>query len=311
MIRAGMDIVRINMSHAITTDTAREYLEQMNKINQEMNSDIPLMLDLKGPELRVGEVEAKTYLKKGTTVTLICCNCEVIGNATEFSINPNCKGQLEIGDILVINDTAIKLKVVALDPKVKVEVLKGDLLTSRKGVHVLDKHLHLPFLNLEDKATLGFARDNDIPYVALSFVSNSNEVNEARAFINNELVKVYTKIETKEAIDNLDEVINASDGIIIARGDLSITMPYHELGVITKKITDACLEQDKPVYVATDLLQSMMTKPVPNKSEIADITHVIQGGVTGCLLSGETAVGKYPVECVAVLNDIMAIVERS
>ena len=310
MIRAGMDIVRVNMSHATTIQVAQDYLEQMNKINQVMNTNIPIMLDLKGPELRVGEVEPKTYLKKGSIVTLVCCNCEVVGNANEFSINPNCKGQLEIGDIMVVNDTALKLKVVALEPKVKIEVLKSDYLASRKGVHVLDKSLHLPFLNLEDKATLKFADDNNIPYVALSFVRYSKEIKEAKAFINNPLVKVYTKIETKEAIDNLDEIINDSDGIIIARGDLSITMPYHELGIITKKITDACLEQDKPVYVATDLLQSMMTKPVPNKSEIADITHVIQGGVTGCLLSGETAVGKYPVECVAVLNDIMAIVER-
>ena len=310
MIRAGADIIRINMSHATTTCIAEEYLNQLNRINRELNTNIPIMLDLKGPELRVGEVAPKTYLKKGTIVNIMCSSSECLGDETKFSIHPNCKGQFNIGDIMVVNDTALKLKVVSLEPKVKVEVLRGDILTSRKGVHILDKTLDLPFLNLEDRATLRYAADNNIPYVALSFVKCHKEIEEARSYVNNKEVSLYTKIETKEAIDDLEKIINASDGIIVARGDLSITMPYHELGIITKKITKACIQQNKPVYVATDLLQSMFTKPTPNKSEIADITHVIASGVTGCLLSGETAVGKYPVEAVSVLNDIMAIVER-
>jgi len=308
-IRAGADIIRINMSHTNVRGAA-DKIERINNINHILNTDIPVMLDLKGPEIRIGEVKENTMLKKGSE--LIVCTRMCVSDDTIISITPKESIHLfEVGDTLVVNDSTVVLEVTKAGDEAKVKVKKAGTLSSRKGIHIVDKTLDLPFLNEDDIKTLEFAGVASVPYVALSFVNRASDVLEAKQIINNDKVKVYTKVETKDAICNLEEIIDESDGIIVARGDLSITMPYHELGIITKKIVAACKDQDKPVYLATDVLQSMMTSPKPTKAEIADITHVISSGVTGCLLAGETAVGKYPVKSVAVLNDIMAIVERN
>jgi pyruvate kinase len=305
---AGADVFRLNMSHG-TQDEIRTRHEIIRKVEQDLDSPIAILADLQGPKLRVGEfANPSEDLVEGAKFRLDLD--EALGTIDRVRLpHPEIFAALEVGASLLVNDGKIRLKVLECGPDfADCEVVTGGAISNRKGVNVPDVVLPLAALSEKDLSDLEFACELGVDWVALSFVQRAKDVWEARELIKGRAA-VLSKIEKPSAVDSFDEILDASDGIMVARGDLGVELPVQNVPPIQKRLVRKCRAAAKPVIVATQMLESMIESPMPTRAEVSDVATAIYEGADAIMLSAESAAGDYPIEAVTTMDNVAREVE--
>jgi pyruvate kinase len=311
LIRAGMDVARINFSHGDHA-THGQAIARLRQVAEEEGRLVAVMADLQGPKLRVGEIEGKAIkLCKGDVVTLTTRPHS--GRADEIPIpHPELLRDLLIDQTVLLDDGNLALVVVERngEDSLKCRVVTGGRLASHKGINVPGARLRLSTLTSKDRADARFALEQEVDYLALSFVRSAADVHELREFLTGQAnVPIIAKIEKSEALSAFDEILAESDGIMVARGDLGVETPAEEVPFHQKRIIRACNQAGKPVITATQMLQTMIEHPHPTRAEASDVVNAILDGTDAVMLSGETAVGQYPIEAAETMAKICANAE--
>jgi pyruvate kinase len=312
LVRAGVNVFRLNFSHGSHEDKSRiiEYIRQINKTEP---YNISILADLQGPKLRVGEIEGGGMdIREGDILTFI--NEKVVGNMEKIYVSyPNLHADVQVGEKILIDDGKLEVlvKEITQQKEVKVEVTLGGRLLPKKGVNLPDTNISLPSLTEKDLTDLAFIIEQDVDWIALSFVRKTVDITELKERLKNAgcKSKVIAKIEMPEAIKNLRDIIIESDGVMIARGDLGVELPIEEVPLIQKDIIKKCLHRAKPVIVATQMMESMIDRTKPNRSEITDVANAVLEGADAVMLSAETATGKYPKLVVETMTKIILEIE--
>ncbi len=300
LVENGLNVIRLNMSHG----SYEEQLEKINiirEINQESGSNVSILLDTKGPEVRTGEFEDGTILEKGQSVKIVVD--EVIGNTERFTVSyKDLHKDLSAGDIILLDDGYVSVQVKEISGSdIIANVLNTGRMKSRRGVNVPGVTLNFEFMSAKDKADIEWACDNDLDFLAASFVRNANDLKEiidVLAKKGNTHLQIISKIESQDGVENIDEIIDLSDGIMVARGDLGVEVPAEDVPVIQKMIIEKCNKLGKMVVTATQMLESMQDNPRPTRAEVSDVFNAVMDGTDAVMLSGESASGQYPVESV-------------
>lgn len=303
----GMDVCRINMSHQ-TQEDQKKRVDKVKKIREELGLPVALLLDTKGPEIRTGTFEKpKVTLKKGSEFTLTTRN--IVGDENIVSISfKDLPKDIEKGCKILIDDGLIELKVEYVDhTDIRCKVINGGVVSSNKGINIPDVNISLPFLNKKDKEDIAFAVTEDFDFIAASFTRNAHDIMQLKAELKrngDSKIKIISKIENGDGVNNIDEIIRVSDGIMIARGDLGVEIPLEEIPIIQKKLIIKANNFGKHVITATQMLDSMMKNPRPTRAESTDVANAIYDGTSAIMLSGETAAGAYPVEALKTMSKI-------
>jgi pyruvate kinase len=330
MIKAGMNVARINFSHG-THESNGQSINNIKELRQKMGIPIGIMADLQGPRIRI-TVGEEVKIEKGEII-FITDKIEDLNVKVQMSnvkLNPNDKikkigldikgiiDSIEIGNEILIEDGTMRLKAVKKEKEyLEAEVVAGGVVKNHKGVNIPDAKLALPILTAKDEEDLQFVLEQEVDFVALSFVGNGQEMEMVRQKMQeilgrkDNLPQLVSKIERKEALKNIDEIIQASDAVMVARGDLGIETPESEVAIHQKEIIAKCLQFIKPVIVATQMLDSMIEKPVPTRAEVSDVSNAVIDHADAVMLSGESANGQYPVEAIAMMNEIILKTEAS
>lgn len=316
MIDAGMNVARLNFSHGTHEEHAAK-IEMIKKVRERKNAPIPIMLDTKGPEFRIKTFkDGKIKLKEGDTFTFT--TDEIIGDKTRVSVS--FKGicdQLTIGDKILLNNGLMSFEVIRIEkPDVICKTLIGGELSNRKSMFFPDKELDMVYLSDQDKADLKFGVEQDVDFIACSFVSKAQDVIDVRNYLKEcgsepGRIEIIAKIESRAGVNNLDEILDVCDGIMVARGDLGVEVPFEELPCIQKTIIKACRIHGKRSITATEMLESMIKQPRPTRAEISDVANAVYDGSSAIMLSGETAAGAYPVEAVKAMAKIAEQAEET
>ncbi|MBP3678611.1 MAG: pyruvate kinase [Agathobacter sp.] len=308
LIQEGMDIARFNFSHG-DHEEQKARMDMLKKIRKEEGKYTAILLDTKGPEIRTGLLKdgQKVQLVEGDTFVLT--TEEIEGDSTRVSITyDGLVEDVEIGGKILIDDGLIELKVEDIKGKdIICKVINGGELGQRKGVNVPNVPIRLPAITEKDKEDIRFGAEQDVDFIAASFVRNAECIREIKALLREcgaPYTPVIAKIENKEGIDNLDEILAIADGIMVARGDLGVEIPAEEVPYIQKMMINKCKECYKPVITATQMLDSMMRNPRPTRAEVTDVANAVYDGTDAVMLSGETAQGKYPVEALKMMVQI-------
>ena len=304
LMRAGMHVARLNFSHG-THKSHGETMERVKRLRQELDLPVAIMLDTKGPEIRVGDFETgKATLTKGQTFRL--CAGKVPGNAQQVSITwPSLAQDLREGDTVLLDDGLIAMTVTAIQHgDILCRVENGGEVSNHKSVNVPGGRLNIPFLSEQDISDIRFGLQNDIDFIAASFTRCAEDILEIRKLLGHEDgvdPKIIAKIENHQGVDNIDEILRVSDGIMVARGDLGVELPLEDVPVIQKRLIHKGYSSGRPVITATQMLDSMMHNPRPTRAEATDVANAIYDGTSAIMLSGETAAGMYPVEAVKTM----------
>jgi pyruvate kinase len=314
MIEAGMDVARLNFSHG-THEQHRETYERIRSVSEEVGKPVAILQDLQGPKIRVGQfAEGPVILENGDEFTVTTRDVE--GDASIVSTTyGGLPRDVEVGDTLLLDDGLLRLEVTEVTQKdVVTRVLVGGKLSNNKGINLPTSKVSAPSLTEKDKRDLKFGIDLGVDYVALSFVRSALDIHQLQALLpdeNRQRIKVISKIEKPQAIGELDDIISVSDGIMIARGDLGVEMPPQEVPMIQKKAINQAASLGRLSITATQMLESMTENPRPTRAEASDVANAIMDGSDAVMLSGETAIGEYPVESVRMMANIIEEVERS
>lgn len=313
MIREGLDVCRINFSHG-SYEQHQQVIDTVRAINKEYETHIGLLADLQGPKIRIGKVKEGVVLKKGATLQIT--TNELIGDEKNLYITySHFPKDVNKNELILLDDGKIQLKVLETNLKdtVTLKVIYGGKLTSNKGVNLPNTKISSPSLTEKDKQDLAFALKNNIEWIGLSFVRAAADIIELKSIIreHKSTARVIAKIEKPEAIKNIDAIIAATDAVMVARGDLGVETPMQKVPVIQKMIVKKCLAAVKPVIIATQMMESMITNPTPTRAETNDVANSVFDGADAVMLSGETSVGAYPVECIRVMQEIIRSVEDS
>ena len=303
LIRAGMDVVRLNFSHGDHKDHANR-IRLVRREAEKAGKQIAIVQDLQGPKLRVGMMQNDAVtLKRGDEVTLT--TRKAISTADKIYVNyPHLVKDVKPGDAILLDDGRLELKALKKSGgELLCKIIRGGALKSNKGINLPGVKLSLPSLTPKDREDLVFGINHAVDYVALSFVRTAEDITYTKRFIakNNADIPVIAKIEKPDAVRNLEDIIGAADGVMVARGDLGVEMSPEQVPLLQKKIIAACNEAEKPVITATQMLESMIENSQPTRAEASDVANAILDGTDGLMLSGETAVGKYAAQAVAVM----------
>lgn len=313
MLKAGMDVARVNFSHG-THEGHGKTIDLFRKVRDNLGLSAAVMLDTKGPEIRTRDFEGgKAMLKNGEFFTLTTEN--VLGNAQRASITyANLPGELKEGDEVLIDDGKLRLKVTeTTQTDIICRVITGGQISNHKGINVPNVALSMEYLSPADKDDLLFGIEKDVDYVAASFVRRADDVIALRNFLTENGgsdIKIISKIENIEGIDNFEEILEASDGIMVARGDMGVEVNFARLPGIQKRFIKRCQQSGKTVITATQMLESMIQNPLPTRAEITDVANAVFDGTSAVMLSGETAMGTYPAEAVAAMAKIAKQAEQ-
>lgn len=310
VIRSGMDVARLNLSHGNISQHL-ERIKKVRKISSELGKHIAIMMDTRGPDMRIGDLEnPPVKLEKGKEVTLT--SEQIIGNSNVISVDfPGLLGLLKPGCSVFLHDGLIELQVIeSNDSKARCVIIAGGLLSPHKGVNVPGLVAPLPILAESDISDLKKGIKNDIDYISASFVRSAKDIEEIHSKIGSDDIPVIAKIETAQAVENLEEILTKADGVMVARGDLGIEIPPEFVPGVQKKIIKVARSMNKPVITATEMLLSMTTNPRPTRAEIGDIANAVLDGTTAVMLSEETAVGKYPVQAVQFMSKACCSAEK-
>ena len=313
MLKAGMNVARVNFSHG-THEGHGKAIDLFRKVRDHLGMPAAVMLDTKGPEIRTRDFEGgKAMLKNGELFTLTTEN--VLGNAERASITyANLPGELKEGDEVLIDDGKLRLKVTeTTQTDIVCRVITGGQISNHKGINVPNVALSMEYLSPADKDDLLFGIEKDVDYVAASFVRRADDVIALRNFLTENGgsdIKIISKIENIEGVDNFEEILEASDGIMVARGDMGVEVNFARLPGIQKRFIKRCQQSGKTVITATQMLESMIQNPLPTRAEITDVANAVFDGTSAVMLSGETAMGAYPAEAVAAMAKIAKQAEQ-
>ncbi len=313
LINHGADVVRLNLSHG-DYNFCEDIIKKVNELNEEMKTNVSIMLDTEGPNVRVGKfVGGKAFLAKGDRIRIYMD--ELIGDSTKFSVNhKGLLNDVRYNTILKLDDGMIELQVIDKGTNYLLcEVLKEGLIEDNKGLNVPGVKLSMPFLSEKDHADILFANQMKVDYLALSFVSSSEDVlaiNDILIDLDNDHIGIIAKIENESAVEEIDEIIKVSDGIMVARGDLGVELPLERVPSIQKSIISKCHIMGKVSIVATELLATMENNVRPTRAEVSDIANAVLDGTDAVMLSGETTIGKYPVETLSIMEKIIESAEE-
>jgi len=316
LLNCGVDICRLNMAHA-DHDWVRNAVKLVRQCCREVGREVAILMDVKGPEIRTGALEEDIELHKGDTFDFFVDPDTKPVVQTDgprgVAVNyPGLGGDLKVGDNLLVDSGLLQFQVVDIDEeRVRCEVRIGGTLGSRRHINLPGIKVSLPSLTEKDRRDIRVGIEVGIDFYALSFVREPDDVDIMRRFLNDNgsNARIVAKIEDQSAITNLDDIITAADALMVARGDLGIEIPYETLPMVQKAAVTSCLRRGKPVIVATHMLESMITQPVPTRAEITDVANAAIEQADCVMLSGETATGKYPIQCVEVLNRVIGAIE--
>jgi pyruvate kinase len=312
LIVAGVDVCRLNMAHANDTWT-RTMIRRVRTVCERTQRHIAIMMDIKGPEIRTGDLAAPVDLVVGQQIDLLPTPCEAEGGILSVSVNyPLMGGDVELGTTILVDSGLIRLRVLSTSPeRVRCKVVVAGRLTSRRHINLPGVKVRLPALTSKDRADIAVGVEEKVDYFALSFVREADDVDILRRLLSDmkSPARIISKVEDQSGIANLDEIIVASDAVMVARGDLGIEVPMEDLPLIQKRTVDACIKHRKPVIVATHLLESMILSPVPTRAEVSDIAGAVWSAADAIMLSGETTTGLYPLECVQFMKRVAGRIE--
>ena len=312
MMLAGMNVCRVNFSHGEYDDHAK-VINYVRELNDEMGSNVAILADLQGPKIRTGIMqEGGVKLEVGATV-LVQTN-EIIGTEASFSINyEKLPKDVNKGELILLDDGKLMLEVSKTDGKKQIscKVIQGGVLSSRKGVNFPNTRISLPSLTEKDELDLQFAIDQDVDWIGLSFVRSARDIIALKHKISSvgAKAKVIAKIEKPEALECIDDIISESDGLMVARGDLGVEIPYQNVPLAQKMLINKGIRYAKPVIVATQMMESMITQMTPTRAEVNDVANAVLDGADAVMLSGETSVGNYPVEVINAMSKIIKEME--
>lgn len=307
MVEAGMNVARINFSHA-TPEEKIDVVNSVHKVREMTGKNVAILYDTKGPEFRNGMVEGEGInLVEGKTIRMV--KETVVGNEERFSVNhPQAIDNLDVGSIVLLENGLMKIQVISVeDDGVTCKIINGGVLGNKKSLNAPGVKLDIPFISDVDREDIIYACEHEGDYLALSFVSCKEDVLAAREILkeyNREDLKIISKIESTTGVENLDSIIDVSDGIMVARGDLGVEVPMQQLPKYQKIMIEKCREKGKFVVVATEMLESMKKSARPTRAEVSDVANAVLDGTDAVMLSGETTVGKFPVEVVRFMAEI-------
>ncbi|MDB6168537.1 MAG: pyruvate kinase [Verrucomicrobia bacterium] len=315
MIRGGADIVRLNMAHA-NHDWTRTVIRRIREVSARVGREVAIMMDIKGPEIRTGDLAAPIELRAGEIFDFTVKPRSDLASGVEVrSVDVNYRNlvnDIKVGDTVLVDNGLLRLEVLAKDDAhIRCRVLIPGPLSSRRHINLPGVKVNLPAFTEKDRADTLVGLSEGIDFVALSFVREGKDVEQLRAFLTGQksTARIIAKIEDQSAITHLDEIVRACDGLMVARGDLGIECPFEDLPVIQRRAVRTCLAQGRPVIVATHMLESMITQPVPTRAEITDVANAVYEYADCVMLSGETTIGKYPLECLNMLDKISRRIE--
>lgn len=313
MIKEGVDVIRINMSHS-TFEEAQQIILNIREINRELDNVTGIMIDTRGPEIRINDLEErKVKLQAGNTIRILKSNIK--GNSDMISITlPEALNYIKIGQNILLNDGSVNLEVISKDSDALLCEIKNDgFIKGKCSVNIPDADFDLKFLSDYDKETIKFAALMQVDYLALSHVNNELDVldiNDLLIELDDGHLQIISKIENKNAIEEIESILKVSDGVMIARGDLGVEMEVEKIPSIQKKIANIAKEKEKICIIATEMLSSMQENPRPTRAEVSDVANSVLDGTDAIMLSSETAIGKYPIETVKTTNKIIDDIER-
>lgn len=315
LIKSGVDVLRVNFSHA-THDEVERIVDDVNDLRKELGSNVTLLGDLQGPKIRIGELENDIKLKKNQSLS-ICSNLSESNGVDKIFISyPSFAKDVKPGENILVDDGKLIFKVVSTNKKdtVDIKVVQEGVLKPRKGVNLPNTKISQPALTEKDIDDAKFAVKKSFDWIALSFVRSKKDVFQLRELIESQCdyhIPIISKIEKPQAIEKIDSIIKASNGVMVARGDLGIEIPAEEVPLNQKKIVAKCKKRGIPVIIATQMMESMIDSLTPSRAEVNDVANSVMDGADAIMLSGETSMGKYPCEVVKKIEDIIYGVEDS
>ncbi|HEY9248827.1 MAG TPA: pyruvate kinase [Rariglobus sp.] len=315
LILGGADIARLNMAHG-NHDWTRSVIRRIRAVSARVGREIGIMMDIKGPEIRTGDVDAPIELAAGEIFDFTVRPGDRDGGVEIRSVNVNYQdlvNDIHVGDCVLVDSGLMRFEVLAKDNNhIRCKVLTPGALSSRRHINLPGIKVNLPSFTEKDRLDTLVGIEEGIDFVALSFVREAKDIEQLREFLfaNNSKAKIIAKIEDQTAIANLEEIISATDSLMVARGDLGIECPLEDLPVIQRRAVQSCFDHGKPVIIATHTLESMISSPVPTRAEITDVANAVYEKADCVMLSGETTVGKYPLECIQILDKIARRIEQ-
>jgi len=317
MVKNGVNVFRVNFSHA-DYETVAEQIKQVREIEEELDTPIAILADLQGPKLRIGKVEEGTFLSEGDLLTLTTKNKITTNNLNKeaYITYKQLPCDVKPGEIILVDDGKIQLQVENTNKKdtVVTKVVEGGPLSSKKGVNLPNTAISLPALTKKDKKDLLFAIEQKVDWIALSFVRSADDVKLIKSIINkysDYLIPVISKIEKPEAVENIEDILKITDGLMVARGDLGIEVPLEQVPLIQKRLVYLAKKHQKPIIIATQMMESMISGSIPTRAEVNDVANSVMDGADAVMLSGETSVGKNPVKVIKQITKIILQVENS
>jgi len=312
IIEAGVDVCRLNFSHG-THEGHLTVIDRIRKINKELGTHVSILMDLQGPKLRIGKVDGEIQLVDGQIITVTTEEC--ISTAEKLYVSyTRLALDAKPGERILLNDGKVELKVTEIINQTQLcaAVVVGGVLTSNKGFNLPETQLTVPSLTEKDLKDLEFGLQQNIDWVALSFVRKPEDILELKQIIgmHEKDTRVIAKIEKPEAVENIKEIVKVADAIMVARGDLGVEVPLQRVPLIQKDIVEKCIQAAKPVIIATQMMESMINDSMPTRAEINDVANAVLDGADAVMLSAETGVGKYPVRVVEVMSSIITDVEK-
>ncbi|MGB2041223.1 MAG: pyruvate kinase [Porticoccaceae bacterium] len=313
LANAGMNVARLNMSHG-NHESHAKIIQSIHQLNKKLNHPIAILLDTQGPEIRTGDMVNDLHLEEGDTISIVARGAEDVESSSIHINYEDLINDVDVGDTITVDNGLINLQVLSKEERVmQVKVIDGGLLKSKRHVNLPGIRVNLPAITDKDRRDIAFGMEQGVDFIALSFVRQADDVHELRELLGDKAdqIKVVAKLEDQEAITNMVEIIDAADGIMVARGDLGVEVPLEVLPRIQRRIIRTCAEMGTRVIVATHMLESMIENPIPTRAEVTDVANAVYEEADAIMLSGETTVGKYPVKCVEFLDRIARSIESS
>jgi pyruvate kinase len=313
MMEEGMNVCRLNSSHGSHEDHKKS-IDLIRDLNDETGLNVAILMDLQGPKIRTYEMENNGVMMENDSMVTIVTD-KIVGTAEKFGISyAQMPRDVQPGERILLDDGKLIMEIVSTDgvSEIKAKVIHGGILSSKKGVNLPNTRISLPSLTLKDQEDLEFALDNDVDWIGLSFVRSARDIIELKHLIaqRHSKARVVAKIEKPEAIEDIDEIIKATDALMVARGDLGVEIPYQNVPLIQKMLISKGHQYAKPIIVATQMMESMITNITPTRAEVNDVANAVLDGADAVMLSGETSVGKFPVEVIKTMANIVREMEN-
>lgn len=313
LANAGMNVARLNMSHGDHNSHAN-IIQSIHKLNTKLKHPIAILLDTQGPEIRTGDMVGDLHLNEGDVISIVARGAEDVESSSIHINYEDLINDVDVGDTITVDNGLINLAVLSKQERVlQVKVIDGGLLKSKRHVNLPGIRVNLPAITDKDRRDIKFGMEQGVDFIALSFVRQAADIVALRDLLGDRAdeIKVIAKLEDQEAITNMVDIIAEADGIMVARGDLGVEIPFEVLPRIQRRIIRTCAEMGKRVIVATHMLESMIENPIPTRAEVTDVANAVYEEADAIMLSGETTVGKYPVKCVEILDRIARSTESS